>query len=179
MENIQNIEEKLAKWTGSWCLKESQNYEPFLRLNGVPEDNLEKASKAPDYHQYIFTKEGFKMYHHIPATGLELNYFAKIGSEIVTCPYVKLSAELHSEEGKNKPVDIGKWHHWWEEGKEGVKFWTEIFQSSGRVLKFSRELIDDDNMTGYIQLWEGGVCLFDGGLRFFVKESGNTPKLNC
>lgn len=130
-------------WSGEFGVESRTNWGAWLGYLGVPEANWEAAEKAPDFHMYSFTENGFIMDHKIPAQKVHLHFYAPLDGEWTKCPYPQPTATLWKEEdhktGTGKP---GQWRNTWLQ--KPCRFQTEIinFAGKGNTVRMTREVLD-------------------------------------
>lgn len=135
----------LDSWSGKWSLTRRENWSPYLSFLGVPEENHEVASKAPDFHEYCVSETSFFMDHRIPAQKLHLRFTGFLDSEWHTSPYPKPTAAMFDEKSELKEKE-NTWKHRWIEKPTCFETLIPDFAGKGKTVKLQRELVSMDEL---------------------------------
>eukprot|EP00932_Pfiesteria_piscicida_P009594 SRR837773.20344.p1 GENE.SRR837773.20344~~SRR837773.20344.p1 ORF type:complete len:1022 (+),score=421.96 SRR837773.20344:129-3068(+) len=167
----------LDTWTGRWELSHRENWEPWLKCLGLPQDKWEAATKAEDFHQYRVSEDDFYMDHRIPATKLHLRFTGFIDGTLHDSPYKRPTAtefdkEL-SEQIKNATL---QWKHEWVSSPTCFESTTKDFPFPGRTFILRRELVSIDSIKYSVTVtFEDGSAPVQGCVAYYKRTSAEPP----
>mmetsp|Transcript_121362 Transcript_121362/g.387973 ORF Transcript_121362/g.387973 Transcript_121362/m.387973 type:complete len:1046 (+) Transcript_121362:58-3195(+) len=167
----------LDTWTGRWALDRRENWLPWLQCLGVPESAHEVATKAPDFHQYRVTEDGFYMDHQIPGQTLHLRFSSFIDGTWHESPYKKPTTTQFDEEQKAKIAEnVTEWKHEWVAFPTCFESTTKEFPFPGKTFVLRRELIGLDTMKYSVKVTsEDGSLAVENSTAYYKKTSTEPP----
>eukprot|EP00746_Dinoflagellata_sp_MGD_P122028 gnl/MRDRNA2_/MRDRNA2_57027_c0_seq1.p1 gnl/MRDRNA2_/MRDRNA2_57027_c0~~gnl/MRDRNA2_/MRDRNA2_57027_c0_seq1.p1 ORF type:complete len:695 (+),score=144.33 gnl/MRDRNA2_/MRDRNA2_57027_c0_seq1:89-2173(+) len=151
-------------WTGSWEVHERENWGAYLTVLGIPAENHEVATKAPDFHKYRVEKSRFTMDHQIPAQKLHLHFVADLDGEWHDSPYPKPTVGHYVSAANAEQQSMPRWKNTWIE--EPLCWKTEIpnfLGMDGRTVTIERRLLSKSEIKMTVHVYqesslEAGPC---------------------
>jgi len=167
----------VADWTGKWALDRRENWGPYLGFLGVPEAAQEAATKAPDFHEYVITRESFFMHHRIPAQSMHLRFNGFFDDEWQVSPYPKPTAAMFDKDTQLKDEE-GKWKHRWIKYPTSWETTIPDFAGKGKTVTLLRELWKVDEMRIMVHVLEPQTesVLVGPSYSFFKRTSIEPPQ---